>query len=223
MNCEYYNRTYSKESFYILLDCSASMGTETLAEIQKQIQYLRMRWLFEPDLIERGHISLIAFDSHVRHVFPLTWIYSKTITTKLEMPLIAQGTSSLGAALQFLDETINREIKKTTQDRKGDLHPYTIIITDAQPTDQWQEPLRKFVKKHYHKPIFAIPAHIEETRYTSLKVYYSSLVETEYNKNKIPSEDRWPGMYDDRCHGIMTQIDYLGEVLRQLVNIKYIS
>jgi uncharacterized protein YegL len=223
MNSEGSDEFGRRESVYILLDCSASMGTETLGEIQRQIRYLSMDFLNNPYFIECICTSLITFDSHVRQVFPLTSILSKSITSKLEIPFIAQGTSSLGAALLFLDETINREVKKIKQSSKGDYAPYTIILTDAQPTDRWQEPLAYFVKKHYHKPIFAIPSHIEEASYTALEMYYSSLVEIEWNKNKIPPEDLRPGMYDDRCHGAMIDISSLPRFLRYIMGIKFWS
>lgn len=193
MNSEASDEFGWRESVYILLDCSASMGTETLGEIQEQIRALSMYFLSDPTIIESLRTSLITFDSHVRQVFPLTSILSKSITTHLDVPLVAQGTSSLGAALLFLDETINLEVKKIKQSCKGDNAPYTIIITDAQPTDQWQEPLAYFVKKHYHKPFFVIPSHIEEASYTALELHYSSLVEIERNKNKIPPENIWRG------------------------------
>jgi uncharacterized protein YegL len=217
-----------RESVYILLDCSASMGTETLAEIQEQIRVLSMYFLSDPTIIESLRTSLITFDSHVRQVFPLTSILSDSITSKLEIPFIAQGTSSLGAALLFLDETINREVKKTKQNSKGDYVPYTFIITDAQPTDQWQESLTYFVKRN-HRPFFVIPFHIEETNSIALKIYYSSLFVTERNRDKFPPNEtctKRSGLdffwYEDELNDLDLSY-FVFNYVKAIVTSKYLS
>ena len=56
----------------------------------------------------------------------------------------AGSTTSLGAALKLTRDCIEREVRKTTADAKGDWKPLVFLMTDGQPTDDWKKGLADF-------------------------------------------------------------------------------
>ena len=53
--------------------------------------------------------------------------------------LVREGSgTALGAALELLQKAIEREVVKTTSDRKGDYLPVCFVLTDGEPTDRWE-------------------------------------------------------------------------------------
>ena len=56
-----------------------------------------------------------------------------------EPDLKADGATALGAALQLLSNKLDIEVKKCTPKEKGDWRPLVFLMTDGQPTDNWQK------------------------------------------------------------------------------------
>lgn len=118
---------------YILADCSSSMAGDPIESVKQGIRSLRAELLGNPSAIETAHLSVITFDSGARQVTPLTELAGFT-----PPELAASGTTSFGGALKLLLNCMDREVKKGTPDQKGDWKPLVFILTDGQPTDQWQ-------------------------------------------------------------------------------------
>jgi len=88
----------------------------------------------DPYALETAFLSVITFDTDARQVSPLTEL------TDFQAPLIeAKGTTSLGEGLTLAAACIQREVKKTSADQKGDWKPLVFLMTDGAPTDSWKE------------------------------------------------------------------------------------
>ncbi|MDR0355310.1 MAG: VWA domain-containing protein [Deltaproteobacteria bacterium] len=118
---------------YLLLDCSESMAGPPLDAVENGVVTMLAALRKNPYAMETVHLSIITFDAKARVTVPLTEIPSIT-PPRLK---IRPGTS-LGAALNLLQESLKNDVVKTTSERKGDYRPLVFILTDGQPTDQWR-------------------------------------------------------------------------------------
>jgi uncharacterized protein YegL len=124
---------------YLVLDTSGSMSGEPIEAVKNGVQVLISTLRQDPYALETAYLSLITFDSTARQLVPLTDLSS------FQMPeLKAAGGTSLGAALQTVADSINREVAKSSPDVKGDWKPLVFLMTDGIPTDQWQSGLNAF-------------------------------------------------------------------------------
>lgn len=126
---------------YIVLDVSGSMHGEPIEAIRNGLQVLVSTLRTNPYALETAHLSVIVFDENARQVVPLTDLMS------FQLPTIEAGsTTSLGDALKVTKECIEREVMKTTTEEKGDWKPLVFIMTDGQPTDEWEKGFAEFKK-----------------------------------------------------------------------------
>jgi uncharacterized protein YegL len=123
---------------YLLLDCSESLIGDGIRQIERGVHTLLSTLRSDPHALETVWISCITFDGAARVVFPLTEL------TDVQAPkLVVRPGTAIGAALNLCADCIEREVKKTTMDRKGDFRPLIIVITDGQATDDCQAALRR--------------------------------------------------------------------------------
>lgn len=126
---------------YLVLDVSGSMLGEPIEAVRNGMQILASTLRTDPYALETAYLSVITFDSEARQAVPLTELVA------FQPPNIDAGsTTSLGAALKLTKECIEREVQKTTADAKGDWKPLVFLMTDGQPTDDWQKGLAEFRK-----------------------------------------------------------------------------
>jgi len=119
---------------YLLLDCSGSMSGEPIEAVRQGVKALLTELRGDPQALETAYLSVITFDSTARQVIPLTELM------QFKEPAInAGGATSLGAALKLLTNCIKSEVRKSTQSQKGDWKPLVFILTDGEPTDNWQD------------------------------------------------------------------------------------
>ena len=124
---------------YLVLDVSGSMMGEPIEAVRNGMQILASTLRTDPYALETAYLSVITFDGEARQVVPLTELVA------FQPPQIDAGsTTSLGAALKLTRECIEREVQKTTADAKGDWKPLVFLMTDGQPTDDWQKGLADF-------------------------------------------------------------------------------
>lgn len=86
----------------------------------------------DPFALESACISIITFDKDVKCILPLTPLED------LQLPEITtpeSGPTNLGAALRLLCERIDREVRLSTPERKGDWMPLLFVLTDGKPSD----------------------------------------------------------------------------------------
>lgn len=124
---------------YLLLDTSGSMSGEPIESVKSGIYTLVSSLRQDPYALETAFLSVITFDSSARQVVPMTELPS------FQIPDIqASGTTAMGAALQLAASCRDQEIKKSTQDTKGDWLPLVFIMTDGGPTDDFEKGLAEF-------------------------------------------------------------------------------
>jgi len=124
---------------YLLLDTSGSMVGEPIEAVKNGLSLLLSALRADPHALETVHLSVITFDSNAQQVVPMT-----DLAMFQEPTFTAKGTTALGAALTLLANCIDREVRKSTPEEKGDWKPLVFIMTDGQPTDDWQKGLNDF-------------------------------------------------------------------------------
>lgn len=129
---------------YLLLDCSGSMFGEPIEAVKNGVQVLVSTLRQDPYALETAYLSIITFDSNARQVTPLTEL------SDFQQPNIqASGCTALGEALGLLARQADREVTKTTPEKKGDWKPLVFIMTDGEPTDDLNKGLAEFKKRKW--------------------------------------------------------------------------
>lgn len=109
------------------------MAGDPIESVKVGIRSLHSELMGDPSAVESAFLSVITFDSSARQVVPLTEIAA------FNPPDIqAGGTTALGSALRTLMSCIDSEVRKTSADQKGDWKPLIFLLTDGNPTDNWQ-------------------------------------------------------------------------------------
>jgi uncharacterized protein YegL len=132
---------------YLLLDCSESMIGEGLHGLQQGLATLLRALRADPHALETVWLSCITFDREARLRFPLTELSDVQLP-----PLRVRPGTALGAALNLCADRIQTEVHKTTPHRKGDWRPLVILLTDGQPTDDWESALQRLGQKAKPRP-----------------------------------------------------------------------
>ena len=130
---------------YLLLDTSGSMRGEPIEAVKVGVQALVSGLRQDPYALESVHLSLITFDREAKELCPLTSLED------FQMPLLEcpeAGPTHLGEALRALCTAVDRDVIRSTPDRKGDWRPLLFIMTDGSPSDlmvynEWSEKTRK--------------------------------------------------------------------------------
>lgn len=129
---------------YLVLDISGSMAGEPIEAVKNGVQVLVSTLRQDPYALETAFLSVITFDSSARQVVPLTEL------SMFQMPDIqATGTTALGEALSLLANKVSTEVTKSTAEVKGDWKPLVFIMTDGEPTDNWQKGLNDFKNQKF--------------------------------------------------------------------------
>jgi uncharacterized protein YegL len=118
---------------YLVLDCSESMAGPAIDEVSRGVDALISALLADPLAVETAHVSLIAFARSAKQVCPLTEIVN------FQRPqLRVQSGTAYGAALRLLLTCLQHDVLKSTYSTKGDYKPLVFLMTDGQPTDNWE-------------------------------------------------------------------------------------
>lgn len=129
---------------FLVLDISGSMTGEPIEAVKNGVQVLVSTLRQDPYALETAFLSVITFDSAARQLVPLTEL------SMFQMPDIqATGTTALGDALSLLANKVSTEVVKTTAEVKGDWKPLVFLMTDGEPTDNWQKGLADFKKQKF--------------------------------------------------------------------------
>lgn len=122
---------------YVLLDCSESMIGPGIEGLRIAVAAMLRELRRNPQALDSVWLSFITFDGEARQVAPLTPLDD----VQAPMLQVHPGTA-LGGALRLATASIRREVKRTTANEKGDFRPLIFLITDGQPTDEWQSAVR---------------------------------------------------------------------------------
>jgi uncharacterized protein YegL len=111
------------------------MHGDPIEAVKMGLRQLRSDLQSDPQALESVWLSVITFDNSARQVVPLT-----EIGAFQEPTIDASGTTALGEALTLLQSCLDKEVRKTTPNQKGDWKPLIFLMTDGQPTDSWEKP-----------------------------------------------------------------------------------
>lgn len=141
---------------YLLLDTSGSMRGEPIESVKVGLESMIASLRQDPFALESVHISIITFDREVKQILPLTELEN------LQLPEIVtpeSGPTHLGEALEMLCKQVDKEVKLSTPDQKGDWMPLLFIMTDGKPSDiQKYNTMIPEVKKRHFGNIIACAA-----------------------------------------------------------------
>lgn len=115
---------------YFLVDVSESMVGAPIQQVQDGMRMIVQELRTDPYALETAYISVIAFAGKAKCVSPLTELYKFYPPT---FPI--GGGTSLGNALEFLMDEMDKTLVKTTTEQKGDWKPIIFLFTDGNPTD----------------------------------------------------------------------------------------
>jgi uncharacterized protein YegL len=119
---------------YLMLDCSGSMAGAPIEAVNQGIAQLQAQLLDTPSAVETVWIAVITFGTTAKMCIPLTPLL------QFEPPdLKPAGTTSLGAAIKLLNESLDRDIVTGSEISKGDWKPLVFLLTDGEPTDHWED------------------------------------------------------------------------------------
>lgn len=144
---------------YLLLDTSGSMRGEPIESVKVGLESMVASLRQDPFALESVYISIITFDRDIKQLVSLTALEHLQIPN-IETP--ESGPTHLGAALESLCKEVDRDLKQTTPDEKGDWMPLLFIMTDGKPSDiQKYNEMIPEVKKRNFAGIIACAAGIK--------------------------------------------------------------
>jgi uncharacterized protein YegL len=138
---------------YLLIDCSESMIGGGIEAVRSGIGAMLSKLRTDPNALDTVYLSVITFDAEARVVVPMT-----PLLDFQEPPLHIRPGTALGSALNLLADRIQCEVRKTSHDTKGDYRPLVLLLTDGQPSDNWQASLSRIGAQVVPRPanIYAI-------------------------------------------------------------------
>ena len=117
---------------YLLIDTSGSMRGEPIESVKVGLETMISTLRSDPFALESVHISIITFNREISCILPLTPLED------LQLPDIVtpeSGPTHTGAALRLLCECVDRDVRPSTPERKGDWMPLLFLMTDGKPSD----------------------------------------------------------------------------------------
>lgn len=128
---------------YFLVDVSESMVGAPIEEVQEGMRTIIQNLRVDPYALETVFVSIIVFAGKALVLSPLTELY------KFYPPVFPiGGGTSLGKGLECLMDALDKDIKKTTMEEKGDWKPIIFLFTDGNPTDDYMKAFKRW-NDHY--------------------------------------------------------------------------
>jgi len=170
---------------YLLLDTSGSMMGEPIEAIRQGLRALVSDLRSDPQALETAYLSVITFSTNAQQVCPLTELIAFQ-----EPALDAAGPTSLGEALMLLEDCLDSEVRKASPTQKGDWKPLVFLMTDGQPTDDWEGPADRVKQKKIGNVIACAAG--PDADANVLKQITDNVVELQYlEPNALKAFFRW--------------------------------
>ena len=119
---------------YLLIDTSGSMRGESIHAVNVGVQAMLSALRQDPYALESVHISIITFDNDAREHSPLSALENFQFT---DIVVPSAGGTFTGAALECLITCVDRDVRRSDGDQKGDWRPLVFLMTDGTPSDAW--------------------------------------------------------------------------------------
>ncbi len=132
---------------FLLLDVSASMQGAPILAVNEGVKLLHDQLMDTPTALETVWISIISFGSSASTVVPLTPLPSFHLPEELH----AGGTTALGAAFKLLEKSLDEDIRVGSETTKGDWRSLIFLLTDGEPTDNWEPVIARLKNRSERK------------------------------------------------------------------------
>ncbi len=172
---------------FFLIDVSESMVGEPLEWVHKGMEHLIRSLKSNPYALDTVWIEIIAFAGKARVIEPyeeLPMFYPP------EFPI--GGGSAIGQGLDALMNEIDKHVRRSTPNSKGDWKPLVFIFTDGQPTDKYEAALKKW-ESNYKSKSQTLMATLGDCCSTGLvnRIADEAVKLEECNKNSFDSYFKW--------------------------------
>ncbi|MDR2208693.1 MAG: VWA domain-containing protein [Azoarcus sp.] len=128
---------------FLVVDVSESMAGDNLRSLQEGMERLIRSLRTDPYALETVHLSVIAFAGRAKTLSPLVELVA------FYPPRLPLGSgTSIGGALEHLMNEIDRNIKRSSAEQKGDFRPLVFLMTDGKSTDDMDPALLRW-KQNY--------------------------------------------------------------------------
>ncbi|WP_312947117.1 VWA domain-containing protein [Superficieibacter sp.] len=119
---------------YLLIDTSGSMRGESIHAVNVGVQAMLSALRQDPYALESVYVSIITFDNEAREHVPLSALENFQFT---DIVVPSAGGTFTGAALEKLVACVDRDVRRSDGDQKGDWRPLVFLMTDGTPSDAW--------------------------------------------------------------------------------------
>ena len=139
---------------YLLLDTSGSMAGAPIQALRLGVEQFKKEVESDPFAKESVYMGIITFGGEAEFVTKGLISFEDYYSEFLTDSLVADGQTPLGQALWLLIESLDKDIRSSVKGgEKGDWKPLIFILTDGEPTDEWQEPQQVILKRTSKKVI----------------------------------------------------------------------
>ncbi len=139
---------------YLLLDTSGSMAGAPIQALRLGVEQFKKEVESDPFAKESVYMGIITFGGEAEFVTKGLVPFENFSREFRTDSLIANGQTPLGQALWLLVESLDKDIRSSVKGgEKGDWKPLIFILTDGEPTDEWQEPQQVILNRSSKKVI----------------------------------------------------------------------
>lgn len=133
---------------YLLIDTSGSMRGESIHAVNVGIQAMLSALRQDPYALESAHIAIITYDNEAREFIPLTALEDFQFS---DIVVPNAGGTFTGAALECLIQCVDRDIRRSDGEQKGDWRPLVFLMTDGTPSDAYTygEAIKELKKRSF--------------------------------------------------------------------------
>ena len=127
----------------LLLDTSGSMKGAPIDELNAGLRQFIQETADDEAAGMSVELEVITFDNNAEVAMPFTPIADVERTPD---PLVAQGLTSLGAALGMAKEDLSQRRKLYRENGISSYRPWVVLMTDGIPNDDWTAPAQEMRK-----------------------------------------------------------------------------
>ncbi len=142
---------------YLLLDTSGSMAGAPIQALRLGVDQFKKEAGGDPFVHETVYVGIITFGGEAQFVTKGLVSFEDFQNGFHPDSLSADGQTPLGQALWLLVESLDKDVKSSVKGgEKGDWKPLVFILTDGEPTDEWQEPRHNILERQTKKVVNVI-------------------------------------------------------------------
>lgn len=124
---------------YFLIDVSESMAGDELYRLEEALRGVMATLRKDPHCLDTVWVEFLAFAGKADVLSPFTEITAARVP---ELPI--GGGTALGAGLELLMARISANCQENDEIHKGDWKPLVFLLTDGQPTDDYQSAVERW-------------------------------------------------------------------------------